>query len=681
VQLAKEIFVNLFSILNIKQKVYSGFGLMAVMIMAGAIIALYSLKATESSVNVIADDVQPAVLAASELQYHLEQANSSLGFYLLSIDDSHKTNYLNSLANLDMALGKLQELSLVKDDPIMADHVKEISAAVVKFKEYRDRVLKLTSNPLENQPAVKFAAQNLNPFAQQMLAMTTNMIQSESNEQVSPQRRKLLLDMEEMRYATSNVMNGVRAYLSFRQETSLGEINMYKEKLDSVITKVKEQQDLLTLDQADAIEQFVTVLGQFSDNLKEMIKLHSGEKWRLDSYMIRTEIGPLVSEVGHHVSKLVDTLRNKATATSHGLAIQVASAIGFLFVLLGVGVIVGGGAAFFISRSIVAPLLETKSAMEDIASGNGDLTKRIKVKGNDEIAQLANAFNHFAGKVQNIVKEVMGITERVASASERMTVVTDETRKGADRQLQETDEVAIAVNEMAAAGQEVARNANSAADAAHNADIAADVGRQVVGQTIESIDSLAREVKEAGQVINRVESDSESIGGVLDVIRGIAEQTNLLALNAAIEAARAGEQGRGFAVVADEVRTLASRTQQSTAEIQAMIERLQNGTREAVNVMEQSSKMAEVTVGQAAKAGTSLEEINAAVTVIKDLNSQIACSAEEQSSVAEEINQKVVRISDITDQTAAGTQQTASASNELNQLAETLKVLVGQFEV
>jgi len=673
--------VNLFSILNIKQKVYSGFGLMAVMIMAGAIIALYSLKATESSVNVIADDVQPAVLAASELQYHLEQANSSLGFYLLSIDDSHKTNYLNSLANLDMALGKLQELSLVKDDPIMADHVKEISAAVVKFKEYRDRVLKLTSNPLENQPAVKFAAQNLNPFAQQMLAMTTNMIQSESNEQVSPQRRKLLLDMEEMRYATSNVMNGVRAYLSFRQETSLGEINMYKEKLDSVITKVKEQQDLLTLDQADAIEQFVTVLGQFSDNLKEMIKLHSGEKWRLDSYMIRTEIGPLVSEVGHHVSKLVDTLRNKATATSHGLAIQVASAIGFLFVLLGVGVIVGGGAAFFISRSIVAPLLETKSAMEDIASGNGDLTKRIKVKGNDEIAQLANAFNHFAGKVQNIVKEVMGITERVASASERMTVVTDETRKGADRQLQETDEVAIAVNEMAAAGQEVARNANSAADAAHNADIAADVGRQVVGQTIESIDSLAREVKEAGQVINRVESDSESIGGVLDVIRGIAEQTNLLALNAAIEAARAGEQGRGFAVVADEVRTLASRTQQSTAEIQAMIERLQNGTREAVNVMEQSSKMAEVTVGQAAKAGTSLEEINAAVTVIKDLNSQIACSAEEQSSVAEEINQKVVRISDITDQTAAGTQQTASASNELNQLAETLKVLVGQFEV
>jgi methyl-accepting chemotaxis protein len=420
---------------------------------------------------------------------------------------------------------------------------------------------------------------------------------------------------------------------------------------------------------------------EFANHLKELINIHSSEKWRMDSYLIRTEIGPLVSEIGKHVSKMVTSLRQQASGTSKDLASQIAGTIGLVFALLVIGVLVGLAGAFFISRAIVGPLVKTQAAMSDIASGNGDLTQRIKVSGTDEIAQLANAFNLFAEKIQNIIKEVSSITDNVANASERMTVVTDETRKGADRQQQETDEVAIAVNEMAAAGQEVARNASSAADAAHNADVAADNGRQVVGHTIEAIDSLAREVSDAGVVIDRVEKDSESIGGVLDVIKGIAEQTNLLALNAAIEAARAGEQGRGFAVVADEVRTLASRTQQSTAEIQTMIERLQSGTRDAVSVMEQSRQMAEATVGQAAKAGTSLEEINAAVTTIKDLNSQIACSAEEQSSVAEEINEKVVRISDITDQTAAGSQQSASASNELNQLAETLKVLVGQFKV
>ena len=673
--------MNFLSVLNVKQKVFSGFGLMQVVIVAVAVSALISLSSTETEVVVISDDIQPAVLAASELQYNIERANSSLGFYLLSQEQSHKDSYLESLAKVDVILGKLQNLPMVQEQALLKDHVNEIASGVEQFKQYRDRVLSLAENRDENLPGVRYAAVNLSPLAQQMLNLMKIMLQAETEETVSAQRRKLLVDIEEMRYALVSVMNGLRAYLAFKSKSALDEINLYTESMNSAMARVKANPDLLTLDQADAMEQFEGNQAKFSEHLAELINIHSSEKWRMDSYLIRTEIGPLVKEIGMHVGMMVETLRDKAASTSQTLASQVGGTINLVGFLLIVGVLVGFAGSFFISRAIVSPLAETKAAMEDIASGNGDLTKRINVRGNDEIAQLANAFNHFASKVQEIVREVSNITIRVASASERMTVVTEETRKGADRQQQETDEVAIAVNEMAASGQEVARNANSAAEAAHNADVAADNGRQVVGHTIEAIDSLAREVKEAGIVIDRVEKDSESIGGVLDVIKGIAEQTNLLALNAAIEAARAGEQGRGFAVVADEVRTLASRTQQSTAEIQTMIERLQSGTRDAVSVMDQSREMAEATVGQAAKAGTSLEEINSAVTTIKDLNSQIACSAEEQSAVAEEINQKVVRISDITDQTAAGAQQTSSASNELNQLAETLKLLVGQFKV
>jgi len=668
-------------VLNVKQKVFTGFGLMQIVVVAVAMSALISLSSTETDVVVISDDIQPAVLAASELQYQIERANSSLGFYLLSQEQSHKDSYLESLAKVDMALGKLQNLPMVQEQALLKDHVQQIASGVEQFKQYRDRVLSLAENRDENIPGVRYAAVNMSPLAQQMLNLMSIMIQAEVEEEVSGKRRKLLVDIEEMRYALASVVNGVRAYLAFKSQSSLDEIKLYTESMNAAVSRIKANSGLLTLDQADALEQFEAQLAKFSEHMNEMLSIHSSEKWRMDSYLIRTEIGPLVNEIGMHVGMMVETLRDKAGSTSKALASQVGSTFNLVGFLLFVGVLVGFAGSFFISRAIVSPLAETKAAMEDIASGNGDLTKRIDVKGNDEIAQLANAFNHFASKVQEIVREVTNITTRVASASERLTVVTDETRKGADRQQQETDEVAIAVNEMAASGQEVARNANSAAEAAHNADVAADNGRQVVGHTIEAIDSLAREVKEAGVVIDRVEKDSESIGGVLDVIKGIAEQTNLLALNAAIEAARAGEQGRGFAVVADEVRTLASRTQQSTAEIQTMIERLQSGTRDAVNVMDQSREMAEATVGQAAKAGTSLEEINSAVTTIKDLNSQIACSAEEQSAVAEEINQKVVRISDITDQTAAGAQQTSSASNELNQLAETLKLLVSQFKV
>ncbi|MGD8570668.1 MAG: methyl-accepting chemotaxis protein [Gammaproteobacteria bacterium] len=673
--------MNFLSVLNVKQKVFTGFGLMQLLIVAVAVSALVSLSTTEDEVVVISDDIQPAVLAATQLQYHIERANSSLGFYLLSKEQSHKENYLESLSQVDTVLSKLNNMELINTQPLLKEHVKDIATGVDQFKQYRDRIITLAENREENVPAMRYAASNLSPLAQNMLNLAKLMLQSEMEEEVTAQRRQLLADIENMRYNLASVINGLRAYLAFKSQSALDEIKLYSESMRDAMNRVRSQDDILTLDQIDALERFESAQSEFSDHLKKMISIHSGKKWRMDSYLIRTELGPLVNKIGSHVTKIVETLQNQASSNSRQLAGEVAGTINLVGLLLFVGVLVGFAGSFLVSKAIVSPLVETKNAMEDIASGHGDLTRRINIKGNDEIAQLANAFNLFASKVQDIVKEVAGITTRLAGASERLTVVTDETRKGADRQQQETDEVAIAVNEMAASGQEVARNANSAADAAHNADVAADNGRQVVGHTIEAIDSLASEVKVAGAVIDRVEQDSESIGGVLDVIRGIAEQTNLLALNAAIEAARAGEQGRGFAVVADEVRTLASRTQQSTAEIQSMIERLQSGTREAVTVMDQSREMAENTVGQAAKAGTSLEEINAAVNSIKDLNSQIACSAEEQSSVAEEINQKVTRISDITDQTAAGAQQTSSASNELNQLAETLKSLVAQFRV
>ncbi|MGD8640789.1 MAG: methyl-accepting chemotaxis protein, partial [Gammaproteobacteria bacterium] len=581
------------SILNVKQKVFTGFGLMQILIVAVAVSALISLSSTESDVVVISDDIQPAVLAATELQYNIERANSSLGFYLLSKEQSHRESYLESLAKVDAVLARLQNLELVSAQPVLNEHVKEIASGVDQFKQYRDRVITLAENRDENLPGVRYAAANLSPLAQQMLNFTKIMLQSEMEEEVSPERRQLLVDIQEMRYALASVMNGLRAYLAFKSDSALDEIKLYTESMNASVSRVRSESDLLTLDQLDSLEQFEQRRGNFSEHLNELINIHSGEQWRMDSYLIRTEIGPLVNKIGNHVSKMVERLRDQASQTGRAVASDVNATIKVVGLLLIIGVLVGFAGSFFISKAIVSPLQETKSAMEDIASGHGDLTKRISVKGNDEIAQLANAFNLFASKVQDIIKEVSGITARVAGASERLTVVTEETRKGADKQQQETDEVAIAVNEMSASGQEVARNANSAADAAHNADVAADNGRQVVGHTIEAIDSLANEVKEAGAVIDRVEQDSESIGGVLDVIRGIAEQTNLLALNAAIEAARAGEQGRGFAVVADEVRTLASRTQQSTAEIQSMIERLQSGTREAVNVMDQSRQMAE----------------------------------------------------------------------------------------
>ncbi|OBS09217.1 methyl-accepting chemotaxis protein [Acidihalobacter prosperus] len=382
------------------------------------------------------------------------------------------------------------------------------------------------------------------------------------------------------------------------------------------------------------------------------------------------------------LQKLMEQERASFVRTRDGV-IQRVDGIFRLGVAIGLAAtVIGLLLSVLLGRSITRGLRATRTALSDIAEGEGDLTRRLpEAGGRDEVAQLAASFNRFVGKVQALVAEVASSSQQIAGASERMSGITRMTYEGVQRQQRETEQVATAMNEMTTTVQVVARHAAEAADATHEASREAGAGQTEVERTVEVINTLAAEVEKAGEVIGRLEADSVQIGTVLDVIRGIAEQTNLLALNAAIEAARAGEQGRGFAVVADEVRTLASRTQQSTEEIQGMIERLQAGARDAVAAMQGGRERASLSVDQAARAGSSLGAITGAVTRINDMNLQIASAAEEQSHVAEEINRNVLTINEVAEISAEGAQQTASAGDELKALAEQLQRLVGRFRI
>jgi len=333
---------------------------------------------------------------------------------------------------------------------------------------------------------------------------------------------------------------------------------------------------------------------------------------------------------------------------------------------------------WYMNRSL-KPLQGVASSLEQIA--DGDLTGSLEVTSNDEIGDLQKAMQSTVESLHSLVGQVNDMTGHISSAADEMAFAIDESSKGAYQQLSEVGQVATAMNEMTATVQEVSNNAKEAAQAASDAEAEAKSGSSIVQQTIKSIDTLASEVDKSTAVIHKVKDDSVSIGTILDVIRGIAEQTNLLALNAAIEAARAGEQGRGFAVVADEVRTLASRTQQSTQEIQEMIEILQQGTQEAVNVMEESRDHAKETVDQAALAGSSLDEITKSVATINDMNLQISNAAHEQSIVSEEINQNIVSISVIAESGSDRMKNTSDVTVKLSQYAAGLKETVGKFKV
>lgn len=333
---------------------------------------------------------------------------------------------------------------------------------------------------------------------------------------------------------------------------------------------------------------------------------------------------------------------------------------------------------WFMARTL-NPLRDVVSNLQDIANGN--LTTRMKVTSNDEIGQLQSAMQDTSTKLSGMISHINDMTTELANSAEEMRRTTDESCEAVQHQQKELDQVATAMNEMSITVSEVAQNANNAAEAARSADHEAQLGREVVAGAISGINELASEVERTTGVIHQVKESSTSIGSILDVIRGIADQTNLLALNAAIEAARAGEQGRGFAVVADEVRTLASKTQHSTQEIQDMIERLQSGAEEAVKVMEASGEKAQSAVEQAEKAGNSLNTITEAVSSINDINVQIAGASDEQSAVAEEINRNVSNINQVAELSSQNLLQSATASTELNRLSIDLKNLVDHFRV
>ena len=319
--------------------------------------------------------------------------------------------------------------------------------------------------------------------------------------------------------------------------------------------------------------------------------------------------------------------------------------------------------------------------MSEVASGDGDLTKRIAVTSNDEIGKLAQAFNLFVSKIHTTVSDVIASSNTVRSEMDNIQVLTKNIAKFSSSQQQESEVVAAAVHEMQVTSNTVNENANEAAEASLGATAEADTTEAILQQTVISIQGLANEITLAGTVIHTLDSDVSNIASILGVIKGIADQTNLLALNAAIEAARAGEQGRGFAVVADEVRALASKTQYSTGEIEKMIERLQSGAKEAVFAMESSTKSGKETIDLASEASKSLQHITRAIVVMNDMNTHIATAANEQSHVSDDVNSNVQRIADNSSEMVLMVSRSESACISLSEQCERLDGLVSQFKV
>jgi len=459
--------------------------------------------------------------------------------------------------------------------------------------------------------------------------------------------------------------------------TVLARLDTFEQHKQELLASFDHPQSLQLLrEQATYIDQYRASLDKMRQGYRAIASKPDAEQPVRDARAAIATARQEMIEEQAQITKRSDELykielgrRDVDTAQARNLQLGVAL-LALVFGLLG---------AVVITRQITRPLQETLEVVKKIAEG--DLTQRLEITRRDELGALQQGIAGMGDTLRTLITGIRDGVTQIASAAEELSAVTEQTSAGVNNQKVETDQVATAMHEMTATVQEVARNAEQASQAATQADGEARAGDRVVNEAIGQIERLAAEVQHATEAMNLLQQESQKIGSVMDVIKSVAQQTNLLALNAAIEAARAGEAGRGFAVVADEVRALAQRTQKSTEEIEELVASLQNGTQRVANAMQGSSGLTDSSVELARKAGTSLASITRTVSGIQAMNQQIAAAAEQQSAVADEIGRSIMNVRDVSEQTAAASEETAASSVELARLGGQLQTMVSHFRV
>ncbi|KPW51672.1 Methyl-accepting chemotaxis protein [Pseudomonas syringae pv. berberidis] len=453
-------------------------------------------------------------------------------------------------------------------------------------------------------------------------------------------------------------------------DVRLGDLN---KKLDTLKTFVD------TPEEKTLNDQFLVTMGQYRTALdRSFVLAGQGDSAGLNKLLL-IDMKQIVDGSGKQLNDLADFYVTKVDAEGKSAEAQYDKSRDIVIIFVALAALCTIGLALWLTRSIVSPLQRAVTAAEQVAAG--DLTHSIEVDGEDEVTRLLRALALMQGNLRDAIRHIGSSATQLASAATELNSVTEDSYRGLNQQNAEIDQAATAINEMTSAVEEVARNAVSTSDASSQSSNSAQAGQTRVIETVQSIEILTDNVQATSTLVQNLANQSQDIGKVLDVIRSIAEQTNLLALNAAIEAARAGESGRGFAVVADEVRALAHRTQQSTLEIDSMVNAMRSGSAQALESMNTSRERASSTLSLAKGAGESLSEITSSINQISERNLVIASAAEEQAQVSREVDRNIVNIRDLSMQSTQGANQISASSHELSRLAADLNQVVLRFKV
>ncbi|HEY9050120.1 MAG TPA: methyl-accepting chemotaxis protein [Gammaproteobacteria bacterium] len=664
---------------SLKYQVWGGLMATMLLLLIIAVTSIYRLNALQSQATETTQINQPTMLAALKLQNTLNKTNSDLGLFMVNRSDEYATTYRQSLQNVATDLNHLDQLTRQLDEPELAQQIKQLTGLVKEYNKLHNTLDSLTINFIDNYPAMRLANETINPIYKEISQSFSLMIDSEFEEGISQQRQKLLKQLIEIEVNWHLIANNLRVFLANPSEDRINEVKPYVELQLKLIDELGAFKSRFTFEQEEGFGLVKNRTATYIKTVENIFNVFLEGKWRRDSEIIKNDFAPLMKNISAIVNQIIQYKTSLVASDNQNIIDKIEQTRAFLTFIVIFALIIGLIVAITSSKQVTTIISEIQSSLKTLSSG--DFSKRYDENRLGETGRIAVMINAFSDQLSDMIRNMHRSVDELKHASSEVSTATEQTASIIIQQHHETEQVATAVEEMTATAQEIAQNASLAADSAKHADEHSKAAALVSSEAMGGINHLVNDLNNASNVIKKLQQESNNISVVLDVIRDISEQTNLLALNAAIEAARAGEQGRGFAVVADEVRTLASRTQESTNQIRNLIEVLQSGASDAVNAMNNAIKEVNLNSEQVENVAEALGSIAGDIGNINNMLDQMAAASEQQSATSVEISRNIVSISSLSEQTSQSSEHLKSAETGLNNVTGNINSIIAKFRI
>lgn len=663
--------------LTIRAKLYLGAAGVVIVLVLITVLAFWNLNLVKNQLSTVVKVDQPQAFATLELAKDVEAFSLSLVSYMLS----GETRLLQRMDKQLQALERrVVQLKRQLQDERALQNLDVIASRLSVIKEKLPEIVAMTQDDTLKYPALKVVSQGIDQAAQQIQGAISQMILSELSE-ADPERMALLQNLIELQKTWLNIMINLRGFVAFRAHNMSENIESFLDTFEKQLNGLHQYAEIMTLEEEEGLPIVRENYQIWRENYMVLKGVLTSDKWRMDVWTYKHEIHPLLQEVEAELHQLMEYVISSIHKKAETVSIQTDRSLWLMGSIAGGGLLLGLLIMGVIMRSILSSLSRLQAAMRQMASGEADLTLRLPAEGKDELADISRCFNQFVAHIQAVVRDIIQDARALEAAAATLYHQTEHAEKGIDTQFKTVERLTSLMQQLEQEAQEVAGFSSNTAKAASDAIGRVEKGVERVDGTQQQIRLLASVMEGLRESITVLDEESGTIGMVISVIEEIAEQTNLLALNAAIEAARAGEHGRGFAVVADEVRQLAQRTQESTKQISEVIQRIRQKTQETVSRMHAGDEATEQSLQAIEEAEKTLKPVTVLMRDLTSLSDQMQKVAQHETELVSTVGQRIGDIRTVTEQAVDQTKATRREGEKMQQIAAHLDKLLRKFKV